>query len=285
MDSSSPDGAAATTGVSSRLRARGEVRAVFARVGAASAPARLFEAGGLRLRFPHGAGPCEAVLVNTGGGMAGGDRATIELSLEKDADILATTQSAEKVYRSDGEPAQVAMRLTLKAGARLAWTPQETILFDKAKLERRLEADIAEDASLLLIESTMFGRLAMGEDAIAASFRDRWRVRRGGRLVFAEEYCLEDGAATLGRPAVGRGARAIASFLFMAPEAAARLDEIRAVLGAASAGGGAPLEAGASALDGFIVARALSADPARLRALVLAFMMALTGRPAPRVWQ
>ncbi|HLJ69930.1 MAG TPA: urease accessory protein UreD, partial [Roseiarcus sp.] len=177
-----------------------------------------------------------------------------------------------------------ATRLSLAAGARLAWTPQETILFDKARLERRLDADIAEDAALLLIESVVFGRLAMGEDGIAASLSDRWRIRRGGRLVFAEELRIGDAAAALSRPAVGGGARAIASFLFMAPNAAAVLDKVRAALGEAT-GDGAAAEAGASALDGFIVGRAVAAEPVRLRALVLAVMMALTGRPAPRVWQ
>jgi urease accessory protein len=286
MDTFSLDAAAAARNTTTRrLRARGEARAAFARIGAKSAPARVYEAGGLRLRFPHSVGPCEAVLVNTGGGMAGGDRATIELTLEAGADVLATTQSAEKIYRSEGEAAEVAARLTLAAGARLAWTPQETILFDHSRLERRLEADLAADASLLLMESIVFGRLAMGEERIIASLKDRWRIRRDGRLVFADELRLDDAAETLSRPAVGCDARAIASFLFMAPEAPARLDALRTVFDEIVAADGAIVEAGASALDGFIVGRALSQDPARLRALVLAGMMALTGRPAPRVWQ
>ncbi len=285
MDSFSPDGVAAARAATSRLRARGEARAVFDRIGVRSAPARVFEAGGLRLRFPHSVGPCEVVLVNTGGGMAGGDRAAVDLTLEAGADVLATTQSAEKIYRSEGEAAVVATRLTLAAGARLAWTPQETILFDKSRLARRLDVDLAADASLLLIESIVFGRLAMGEERFVASLKDRWRIRRDGRLIFADELLIEDAAETLSRPAIGRDARAIASFLFMAPDAAAYLDALRAIFDEIATEDGAPIEAGASALDGFVVARALSRDPARLRALVLAVMMALTGRPAPRVWQ
>ena len=284
-DSSQPSQAAMTQEALSPLRARGEARAVFARIGARSEPARVFESGGLRLRFPNAVGACEAVLVNTGGGMAGGDRAAVELTLESGADVLATTQSAEKVYRAESEAARVDTRLTLGLGARLAWLPQETILFDRARLERRLEADIAADASLLAIESVVFGRLAMGEAAIAASFRDRWRIRRGGRLAFAEEMRIDDAASALQRPAVGRGARAIASILFMAPNAEAALEQIRAAFDETCARPGAPLEAGASALDGFIIARALSPDPARLRRCILAVMMALWGRAAPRVWQ
>jgi urease accessory protein len=269
----------------SRLRARGEARAVFSRIGAASKPARVFESGGLRLRFPNAAGPCEAVLVNTGGGMAGGDRAAIELTLADGADVLATTQSAEKIYRAENEAAEVETRLTLGAGARLSWLPQETILFDRARLERRLEADVAPDATLLAIESVVFGRLAFGETEIAARFRDRWRIRRGGKLAFAEELRIENAGAALRRPAVGSGARAIASFLFMAPDAEAALEKIRAAFDESNDGEGALLESGASLLDGFVVARALSRDPARLRRCIIAVMMALRGLAAPRVWQ
>jgi urease accessory protein len=266
------------------LRAEGVVRATFAQLGCETHPARVFEAGGLRLRFPNAPKLCEAVLVNTGGGMAGGDRATIDLRLETGADVLATTQSAEKIYRTEGEASRVETRLTLGARARLAWLPQETILFDHAHLQRKLEAEVAADASFLLIETAVFGRLAMGETSIDARFIDNWRIRREGRLVFAEALRIDDAGASLSRPAVGRDARAIASFLFMAPDAAAHLDEIRAVLEDGSAQG-EPVEAGASALDGFVVGRALSPSPARLREAMAAVMMALTGRGAPRVWR
>jgi urease accessory protein len=269
----------------SPLRAKGEARAVFSRIGALTKPARIFESGGLRLRFPNAAGACEAVLVNTGGGMAGGDRAAIDLTLEDGAEVLATTQSAEKIYRNEAEATRVETQLTIGANAFLTWIPQETILFDHADLERRLEADVAGNGALLAIESIVFGRLASGEAEIAARVRDRWRVRRDGKLVFADELRIDNAAAILQRPAIGRGARAIASFLFMTPDVEAALERIRAVFAAYSAEDGAPLEAGASALDGFLIARALSPDPGRLRRCILAVMMALRGSAAPRVWQ
>ncbi|HLW92328.1 MAG TPA: urease accessory protein UreD, partial [Roseiarcus sp.] len=162
---------------------------------------------------------------------------------------------------------------------------QETILFDHARLERNLEADVATDASLLLVETAIFGRLAMGETNIDAMFRDNWRIRRNGRLVFAEALRIDDAGAALRRPAVGRGATAIASFLFLAPDAAAHLDTIRARLEEAAAASDERFEAGVSALDGFIAGRAVSASPARLREAMAAVMMALTGRAAPRVWR
>lgn len=276
--------AAQTPNAAFRQRAVGEVRAVFARAGERSEAARVFETGGLRLRFPRAGAECEAVIVNTGGGMAGGDRASVDLTVGPQARVVATTQSAEKIYRSEGEAVRIETRLRVEAGGALAWTPQETLLFEAARLERGLEAEVAADASLLLIESATFGRLAHGEARVAASFRDRWRVRRGGRLIFADETCLENAGATLDRPAVGHGARAIATILCVAPNAEAQLPALRAALEAAAAREGEPLDAGASAFEGMTLARLASPSPSRLRAALIEAMLALRGREAPRVW-
>ena len=267
-----------------RQRARAEARVRFARAGARSEAQRAFETGGLRLRFPRAEAECEAVLVNTGGGMAGGDRATIEVVVGLGARALVTTQAAEKVYRCEGEPVRVETSLEVEAGGQLVWAPQETLLFDRAALERRLVAEVAADASLLIVESVVFGRLASGETNAAARLVDRWRVRRGGRLIFAEALRLADAAAALDRPAVGAGARAIATFLCVAPDAEAQAPKLRAALEAVAVEPGERLEVGASGFDGMAVARLVSPSPARLRAALIAAMLALRGREAPRVW-
>ena len=268
----------------SRQRARGEARVRFARAGARSAPERAFETGGLRLRFPRSDAECEAVLVNTGGGMAGGDRAKIAVAVGVNARALVTTQSAEKIYRCEGEPARVETRLLVEPGGSLVWAPQETLLFEKASLTRRLDAELAADASLLIVEAAVFGRLASGETDVAAELRDRWRIRRAGRLVFAEALRLADAAAALDRPAVGAGARAIATILCVAPDAEAQAPNLRAALESVAAEPGEPLDFGASGFDGMAVARVVSPSPSRLRVALIAAMLALRGREAPRVW-
>jgi urease accessory protein len=268
----------------SRQRARGEARVRFARAGARSEAERVFETGGLRLRFPRSEAECEAVLVNTGGGMAGGDCATIEVAVGPGARALVTTQSAEKVYRSEGEPTRVETRLAVEPSGSLVWAPQETLLFDRAALERRLEVDVAADASLTVFESVVFGRLASGETDIAARLFDRWRVRRDGRLIFAEALRLDAAAAALDRPAVGAGARAIATVLCVAPDAEAQAPILRAALEAVAAEPGERLDVGASGFDGIAVARVVSPSPVRLRAALIAAMLALRGHKAPRVW-
>jgi len=260
-------------------RARGEIRADFAAHDGTTRIDRLYETGGLRLRFPKAREACEGVIVNTAGGIVGGDHARLAFSAGAGARVALTTQSAEKIYRTDGPSARIATSLRLHAGAALDWLPQETILFDRASLARALDVDMAADARLIACESVVFGRLAMGETCESGDFRDRWRVRRAGRLIFAEDVRLDAPAAALDRPAVGAGARALATLLHVAPDAVARLEACRAVLA------NMDCESGVSALDGFLVARLVSRSPENLRLAILALFAHLLGRAAPRVWQ
>ncbi len=277
MDSLSP--VEPRDGLAGRQRARAEARASFARVGARTEPARLFETGGLRWRFPRSSNPCEAALINTGGGIAGGDSYSVSLTLGEGAEVEATTPSAERIYRSNGPAASIATRLELRPGARLFWLPQETLVFEGARLERRLEVDTSGEAEFLIVETLVFGRLAMGETQIDASVRDSWRVRRDGQLVFADETRLDHAGATLDRKAVGAGARALSTIVASPPNVEARLPGLRAALEAA----GSDIESGASAFDGLIVARLLAASFDQLRMGLVASIIALGGRK-PRLW-
>ncbi len=263
----------------SRQRARAEARGSFTRVGARTEPARLFETGGLRWRFPRSSNPCEAAIVNTGGGVAGGNSYSVSLTLGEGAEVEATTPSAERIYRSDGLAASIATRLTLKLGARLFWLPQETLMFDGARLERRLEIEASGEAEFVVAETLVFGRLAMGESRIDASLRDSWRVHRDGRLVFADETRLDHAGATLDRKAVGTGARALATIVASSPNIEARLPDLRAALKAAGSG----VESGASAFDRLVVVRLLAASAEHLRMGLVASIVALGGRK-PRLW-
>ena len=264
-----------------RQRAEGVLSATFARAGERTAPQRLFETGGLRWRFPRATGRCQAAMVNVGGGVACGDVFRFDLTLTRDAEVEATAVAAEKVYRSDGPTARIMVRLALERGARLRWLPQESILFHGARLERRLVIDLDKEASLLAVESLSFGRLAMGEARIDASLSDSWRVTREGRLVLADETRLLTAGAALDRPAVGAGARAMATILAAAPGVEARLPDLRAALGSS----GDAVEAGASFFDGLLVARLIARSPAQLRAATIAAIVALGGRGPPRLWR
>ena len=148
---------------------------------------RLREEGPLRVRCPGPASAeLEAVIVNTAGGVAGGDRFTLGVTVEPGARLVVTTAAAEKVYRTLAPEARIDVKLDVAAGGSLAWLPQETILFDRARLKRSIDVDLAEDAQLVLAEAIVFGRSGMGEVVHDSFLFDRWRLRRGGRLIHAE---------------------------------------------------------------------------------------------------
>jgi urease accessory protein len=262
------------------IRARGGVRITVERTPRGAAPVHVAESGGYRVRFPNAGGACEAVLLNTGGGMAGGDRMSIEVELAGGAQAVVTTQAAEKVYRSEDADTEVTVDLRLAAGSRLEWLPQEQILFDGARFRRTLAVEIATGATLTLCESVVFGRTARGETLQEGLFRDRWRIRRDGSLVFAEDVRLDDDIQDrLSRRALGGGARATATVLHVSPEAESRREPARETLENAIS------ECGVSAWNGMLVARLLSRDPQALRADLVRFLKRFRGTPMPRSWQ
>ncbi|MGH6665864.1 MAG: urease accessory protein UreD, partial [Pseudolabrys sp.] len=207
--------AAAQREIFAANRATGHIALRVAVEAGHSRRSRLHEDGSLRARFPNApAGALELVVVNTGGGMTGGDRFAIDIALSEGASLVAGTAAAEKVYRSTGPDAELDVTLDVAAGARLAWLPQETILFDRARLSRRIDVDLSEGATLLLAEAVVFGRAAMGEAMAQGFFADRWRVRRAGRLVFADSARLNGAVAEkLGQSASAAGGIAIATVL------------------------------------------------------------------------
>ena len=215
-------------------------------------------------------------MVNTAGGMAGGDRFAIDIAAAAGARLLVGTAAAEKIYRSNGEATRVAVRLDVAAGATLRWLPQETILFDRARLDRRIDVDLAEDAALVLAEAVVFGRSAMGETVEQGELADRWLVRVGSRLVFAESVRLAGAIArTLAEPTAADGGCAVATVLTVPGNEA----HAAAVRSQAFSG-----EVGVSAWNGIAVARLVARDGAMLRRDLNAVLVALDRGPLPKLW-
>jgi urease accessory protein len=260
-------------------RARGVIEIGAAPIGGVTRRTTVREEGSLRVRFPGPiASDLQAVIVNTAGGTAGGDRYDIACHAEAGADLTVSTAAAEKIYRSGGMAAEVAIRLNVAADASLAWLPQETIFFDDARLSRRIDVTLAEGASALIAEAIVFGRSAMGEAVRTGSFIDRWRIRRGGKLVFAETVKLEGMIADqLAEPAVADGNVALATVL-IAPGRQAHVEAIRAKADEYRG------EVGASAWNGFALARLCAADGAALRHDLVMVLAALGRATLPRLW-
>jgi len=265
-------------------RAAGELRVVFRRRGDLTVLDDLRQVGCLKLRFPR-VEPEEwtsAVVLNTSGGVAGSDRLDAAFELREGARATITAQAAERFYRAlpGSDAALVRNRLRVAAGACLEWLPQETLLFDRCALDRKLDVDLADDAWFLGVESLVFGRAAMGERVAHAWLRDGIRVRRGGRWLLHDAVRLDGEVdAALQRAPIAGGARAMATLVHVAPHAEAALDGAHAAL-ADTVG-----EAGVSAWNGMLVARILTSDSAALRRAVIAALAVLRApRPLPRVW-
>jgi urease accessory protein len=216
--------------------------------------------------------PTEAVLINTAGGIAGGDRIAIRIRAGAGTAGCATTQAAEKIYRARplDRAARLETEIQVAARAWFEWLPQETILFDGARLDRRLEFSLAPSARLLAMETVLFGRAARGEQMRHGQLLDSWALRIDDRLVWADRLRLDgDIAATLARPFGFDGAVGMATLVHAGPEAASFLPRAREIAAAAPAPGGA------SIVNGVLLMRFLGRDGARLKTAATSAAMAL----------
>jgi urease accessory protein len=259
-------------------RAVGSVSLAVKQVAGKTRRAHVHEAGSLRVRCPGApAAELEAVLINTAGGIAGGDCFTLDIAAGRDTRIVMTTAAAEKVYRTLGPASTIGVKLDVAAGATLAWLPQETILFDRARLTRSIAVDLAPDAQLFLAEAIVFGRSGMGEAVVQGALFDRWRVRRGGKLIYAEGVRLDGAiAARLAEPAIARGGIAVATVLIV-PGDDAVVEKVRTLQGVFIG------EVGASAWNGIAAVRLCAAHGAALRHDLVHVMTVLRGT-LPRIW-
>jgi len=263
-------------------RARGTLRLSFKRRDTATVLDGLRQEGCLKARFPHTeqGSWTGAVTLNSSGGVAGGDVLDTTITAGPGTQATVASQAAERFYRAlpGTAPAQVSTALHVTPGASLEWLPQESILFDRCAVKRRLIVDLAGDAWFLGVEQLVFGRAAMGETVREASFRDLIQVRRDGRLLLHDAIRFDGSVQSLlNRRATGGAARGVATLVHVTPDAETKLDPLRQAL--------AGHDAGASVWDGMLVARVVAPDGACLRAAIVAGLAALRGgRPLPRVW-
>jgi urease accessory protein len=268
---------AKTNSIFAANRAVGQVSFAVKQVDGKTRRGHVHEAGSLRVRCPGApSAELEAVLINTAGGVAGGDRFSLDIAAGEGTRLVVTTAAAEKVYRTLGPDSTIDVKLDVAAGATLAWLPQETILFDRARLSRSIEVSLAADARVVLAEAIVFGRSGMGEAVEEGSLFDRWRVRRADRLIYAETVRLDGPiAARLAEPAATKGGVAVATVLIV-PGDEATVAAIRA-RGEQFSG-----EVGASAWNGLAAVRLCASDGAALRRDLVHVMTTL--RELPRIW-
>ncbi|MGR3311962.1 urease accessory protein UreD [Roseovarius indicus] len=260
-------------------RARGEIALSTKPVAGRSVLDTLRQSGAYKALFPRPEHSLQAILINTSGGVTGGDRFHVTAHIGADTHTTLTTQAAERAYRaSPGETGHMRTRLTVADNATLHWLPQELILYNGCALDRRLEIDLAPTARLLMVEPVLFGRTAMGETLTDATFRDRISITRQGQPLYLDGVSLTgDLAARLARASSGKGAAAMVSLLYVAPDAEAHLAPLRALL---------PATGGASLLaPDMLTLRLVAPDGHALRTHLLPALDRLSGGALPTSWR
>jgi urease accessory protein len=260
-------------------RARGSGRLVTKAFGGRTRLSEFFQEGCAKIRLPETYSPeMEAILINTSGGLTGGDVIEWSVAASDSTHLCVTTQANEKIYKAAADTASVSTRIDVGKGASVHWLPQETILFDQASLTRRLDVDLAADSGFLGVEAVLLGRKAMGESVHNGFFRDRWRIRREGRLIHAEEMRFEGEIARMCEgAAVLSGQVAFATLFYSGPLAEALLPRLRECLEHTSGG--------VSHWNGKLLARLVAPTGFDLRKLLVPAISVLRkGAPVPKVW-
>ena len=242
---------------------------------------RLYQSGSAKVLWPRSYGSAhEIVLVNTAGGITGGDAYRYGCAADA-SDILVTTQAAERAYASNTTNiASMHIQLSAKNGACLHWLPQETILFDKSQLARTIEVDIDASSECMVLESLVFGRHAMGEILAECYFTDRWRIRRDGQLIHAEAVRFDEKISDLLAGVAGAAcAQMAATFVYVGPRLKLVKADIELNLPKLES------RAAMSVWQDRLVLRVLASQTMTGKADLLHILNAIRGQQVPRVWQ
>lgn len=226
----------------------------------------LYQRGSAKIRFarPEPNRLTEAVLINTSGGMTGGDKFDVDIKWGADTTAIVTTQAAERHYKSLGDVATINNILTVENAACGLWLPQESIMFNGAAYQRNTIINLAKNAQLLAIESSIFGRKAMGENVTSGQVTEKWQIKRDGKLIFADAFGLNGDIHTqLNKAAIANGNTAISTIIYAGGDIEPMRDAINALIEAQNAIGRA------TCFEGLIVIRLFAQSSQTLRQIIM----------------
>jgi urease accessory protein len=266
--SGSPEGRKVNPSDKDLQRAEGSCQIVLSGSEKGTRIMDVFQRFPIHVMFPRAGGAVEeAVLINTAGGIAGGDRLESGVTALANASIAVTTQAAEKVYRALNEPARIATRLKACEAAKLAWLPQETIVFNRARLSRETEIELCSGAELLALEWLVLGRAAHGEEMVGGHITDSWRVKKDGRLIWADGFRATDETFPhLHRKALLSNCKAIATLVYFGPHLDKRLAFLRDIAPSLAC------DCAATSVGGLIVVRFAAKVSSDLRLALRGFL-------------
>ena len=259
-------------------RARGRIELGFSFKKSLNCLSHLHQSGCLKALIPKNYSTVpDVVLINTSGGITGGDRLQIQVGVGQKAHVCITSQTAERVYRSSQGMGEIEVKLNLDKSSKLDWIPQETILFDKSAVQRSIKVNMCNNSFLFMVESIILGRQAMGENVTNNLFLDRWQILRNNEPTYFEALKLSNANELSGLATLGKN-KALATLLYVAPDSEERLQQMRellanhAILGAATA------------WDGKLIVRLISEHPQFLRFTLIDIVTKFRKMSLPRVW-
>ncbi len=265
-------------------RASGESRVAFGLRAGRTRLADLYQRDPCRVLFPQPepGEPPQAVLITTSGGLTDGDSLKMAIEVGPGASAVATTQAAEKIYRAakGGGHCAIDVAVRVAEGASLEWLPQETIVFEGARLKRRTVAEVEPGGALLACEMVVLGRAASGERFQSGLLLDSWSVRRPARSQTAR-LAWTDTLKVEGETPDGAGfgaANALATVIGVWDDPQPQFEKARALLEAAG-----EVRAGVTVVNGVMVARLLG-DATAVRSATIRLLTDFRGRRLPRVW-
>jgi len=247
-------------------------------------------------------GRCELPLLHTAGGLVGGDRLSLTVTLAPGSRALLTSVAAQKVYGSigrsrrapEGSWAEQRLDVRVEADADLEWLPQELVLFADGLFHQGTRVELAPGASWLGAEVVRLGRTAAGEGLGAGRWRSDLEIRRLDAAGAPASWELVDrlelgGEALAGEHGMG-GAPVFGSLVWVAPAPLAPMAVERLLAEARSDRAGLVGAMACGALDQGLVARyrGPSSQAARLwfRRLWarIRAQRGLSAPTPPRVW-
>lgn len=247
----------------------------------------IYQSGSAKIRI-HGQPPApsiEATLINTAGGLTSGDQLNWSVSAGEDTQLSLTTPAAEKIYMAAEKTATIKTSLTVGKATHMVWLPQETILFNGAKLQRKLEVNLEKDASLLMAESYVFGRKAMQENMTSCLLEDRWRVYHQKTLVHREDFCHDtENFNTLTSPTNLSAMTACATIIYIAENALDLKHAIQSLCPPVASGVIAAVSAWHLGGINKLIVRIIGEDGYSVKQHLIPIIRRLNNRQLPKSW-
>jgi len=277
------DGCAATeAGIDSRQGWQAELRLGFAKNESRTVLRHRAHRGPLTVQrpfYPEG-DVCHLYLLHPPGGVVAGDRLTIVAVAERGSHALITTPAAGKFYRSEGDSASQSVTMTIEENAVLEWLPQETIIYEGARLTSETTIKIDTGSRFIAWEVIVLGRPASGEGFELGEVLLNWRILLEDEPIYLERLRL-DAQAFAARWGLSR--HSSCGILFAYPASAEVLEIVRNMIGDAPG-------RGVTCIDDLLICRALDHRADNLRDFFnevwTAIREATVGRKAcmPRIW-